>query len=174
MGSSGLPQVIHAVAALTVAAPLTYAGISKLMSPSAFLAALPRLRLDALNRSETATAVGLAELATAAALLLVIRWESAAAAGATYVAFAVIVDRARRLGASGDCGCFGSVQSRIGAPAVVRNGVLALGAAALALGRALGLFPAYDVSSALVLGVLILLASAGLDTFLFVRRALER
>lgn len=164
----------HLVAVVFVAAPLVYAAISKLMAPSAFLMALPQFHSDLPARPATARAVGLFELAAAGALILMVRWESAVVCTVAYVAFGLVVERARRLGASGDCGCFGSLESRIDGLAVVRNIALGLAALLIAFGRGMGLLPNYDASTALPVALSTLLAAAALDTFVSVRRTIRR
>jgi methylamine utilization protein MauE len=119
--------------------------------------------------SPTAGALGLFELVVGAGTLLVVRWESAAACTATYLAFGLIMRRARRLGADGDCGCFGSLPSRIDDFAVLRNIGLGLAALAIAFGRGLSLLPNYEVSTAIAAAVLLLVGGAALDTLVFVR-----
>ena len=169
-----LLQVAHLVATCAVAGPLVYAAVAKLLSPAGFSVALPQYRLSLPSRPATAQAVGLLELVVAGALIAVVRWESAALCAGAYLGFAFVVERARRLGASGDCGCFGSLASRIDRGAVLRNVGLGIAAGLISLGRALSQLPEYGASAGLVAAVMLLLGTAVLDTVVTVRRTLGR
>lgn len=155
---------------MLLATPLIYAAVAKIMAPAAFAAALPRLRIPLPQSRRGSWAVATLELTLAGTLLVMVRWESTATVALAYAAFAVIVERARRSGASGDCGCLGSLPSHIDAAAVIRNTGLALVATLFAVARWSGFFPAYDSSTALIGALSIFLAAAVLDTFLAVRR----
>jgi hypothetical protein len=166
-----LGQGLHLLLACASGAPLVFAAIAKLTAPTTFLVALPRLHLGLPSTARTVNAVGAVEIVGGAALLVAERWESAAACGVAYGGFAILIERARRSGAAGDCGCFGALPSRIDARAVWRNLGLGALALALAIGRATGALPNYGLGTALLVGVGMLLSTAALDTVLVVRRA---
>ena len=164
---------VHLLAVVVVAAPLIYAAVSKLMAPSAFLIGLPQFRLNLPTVPAMATTVGLFELAIGEALILVAAWESAVLCALAYFGFGLVVERARRLGASGDCGCFGTLASRIDGLAALRNVGLGLAALLIAFTRGSGVLPSYDESGALLVAVTTLLTAAALDTLVSVRRTLR-
>lgn len=174
MTANDLAAGAHLLAVVLVAAPLVYAAMGKLSAPSEFLMALPRLHVNLPPRPASAATVGVVELAIGAALLLVVRWESAVVCGVAYLALGAVVARARRLGASGDCGCFGALPSKIDGPSVLRNIGLGMATLVIGLGRGLGMLSGYDTSIALAASVSMVLGAAAVDTLLFVRPRLRR
>lgn len=160
----------HFFLSLIVAAPLVYAGVAKLMDPSHFVSGLPLLRLEVPAVQRSGRLVGLIELAIGAGVLLIPSWEAATLSALTYSAFALVLGRALRGGAQGDCGCFGALPNRIDTVSVARNLMLAAGALFLAAGRLVDVFGTYEMSNAVAAAVSLLLVSAALDTLLSVRR----
>lgn len=168
---SGLPAAAHLGLGLALAAPLVYAAGSKLLDPSRFVQALPRYGLAFVSeRPITARLLGLVELGAGAALLAVPFAASAVTAGLLYVAFALLLVRARRAGASGDCGCFGVLGGRIDGQAILRNIVLCLACFGLAYARSQGQFVVYDVRDAVAVVVVLTLACVAADTILEIRQ----
>jgi hypothetical protein len=168
------PTAVHVTAALIASGPLLYAALSKLLAPDRFSLALPTFGLGLPQRPSTSVAIGLAELGIGIANVLVPSWQSAACLSLFYLAFGVVIERARRRGASGDCGCFGALPARIDRVAVVRNLGFALAAATLAVGRAVGVLVSYEPASAAAATVGLVLASAALDTYLSIRVSAQR
>lgn len=162
---------LHLAVAILLSAPLLYAAVSKLLDPSRFVAAIPRFGLGFLSPSaHSARLVGLLELAGGAAPVILPVPTACIVAGLVYGVFSVLLLRARLLGASGDCGCFGAIAGGIDGGAVVRNGILALGSFVVAYARNNDLLASYDLSSAALTLVAVTLASATTDTLLEVRR----
>lgn len=155
----------HLVLAALLAAPLIYAATSKIMDPRPFLNALPRLHTGLPARHTTATLVGSLEAVTGIGLLVVSSWLTAAAATALYLAFAVVIERARRLGSVGDCGCFGTLRSRVDLNATLRNVSLCAVSGLITVARGVGALHMYPVPEALPLLVGTVLLSAGIDTW---------
>jgi hypothetical protein len=168
---SAIPSEVHLGIGLVLTAPLLYAAASKLLNPAPFTKALPLFSIPFLTPGRlSARTVGAAELAagvTAVALPVPI---TSASACALYAVFGVVLMRARRMGASGDCGCFGALPAGINGQAIARNVVLAAGSLGLTYLRSAGLVGAYDLGSAMVLVIVLILASATTDTLLEIRQ----
>ncbi|MGH2377808.1 MAG: MauE/DoxX family redox-associated membrane protein [Candidatus Limnocylindria bacterium] len=167
-------QFGHLMIAALIAVPLVYAAAAKVMSPRSFSDALPRLRLPLPSATGTAFIVAIAELTLAGLILVIARWESAVAGALAFIAFAWLLERAMRAGATGDCGCFGALPGKIGRAAVIRNIVLAIGALALAGARSLAVLPVYPTHLGIPLLVGLFIGAAVLDTLVEVRQSAKR
>ena len=169
-----MPRLVHLILAAAVSGPLLYAGASKLLDASRFVATIPKFGIVLLRPSEaTARAVGGLELLAGALLLLLVSATSALVGGIVYLCLASVMARALFRGAAGDCGCFGALGGRIDAIAVVRNLVLAAAALGLAAARASALVADYEFRSALILVIAIGLGGAVVDTLLEIREPSE-
>lgn len=157
-----------ALAAL-VSAPLLYAGVSKLLAPEKFLAGLHRLRLPIPSRTSSAVAIGLAECVVAVANIILSLWILALACLSLYLIFAAVLERARRAGVLGDCGCFGAIATAIDITAVARNGLFACVALVLLAVRVSGVSASYDSSVTIAMSVALLLGAAVIDTLFTLR-----
>jgi hypothetical protein len=169
-----LGVVAHGTLVMIVAAPLFYAAVTKFLTPDLFVGSLAQLRLQLPNRPSTARAVGTIEFTLASAILLSTGWASALAVSCMYVVFAAVLMRARRLGAGGDCGCFGALPTEINTQAILRNLVLAGAAGAIALARWNNALPNYSSGTALVVGVSLCVGALALDTYVTVSQFRRR
>jgi uncharacterized membrane protein YphA (DoxX/SURF4 family) len=121
-------------AGLVVAAVFAAAAVAKLRDPDATIRSFTDLGVP--NPQATARLVPLPELAVAA-LLVVVPPLGGLAALVLLAFFTTFVVRTRRAGVRAPCACFGAVgRAPLGWATVLRNGLLALGAAgALATSR---------------------------------------
>lgn len=145
--------------------------MSKILAPEVFVAGLSQLRLPISPRPAMAAVVGGVELSIACAVILLTTWPSALFCSLAYAAFAAIVERARRSGSVGDCGCFGSFKSQIDGLAVLRNISFALVALFLAIERLTTSLIGYEMATGIATSVFLTLASAVVDTLIAVRGA---
>jgi hypothetical protein len=115
-----------AVAGLLLAVVFAWAGVVKLVRPTAWRAALQGYSLPPKVRLVTAWAVPVAELDVAAVLAFGSLRLGSALALAMLGAFSIAVLRARRFhGATLPCGCFGGVRARPVRHLLARNALLA-------------------------------------------------
>ena len=149
-------------AGLLLALVFAWAGLVKLVRPTAWRAALQGYALPSRVRLLSAWAVPATELGVAAALAFGHRRLGAALALAMLGAFSIALLRARRFhGSTLPCGCFGGVRARPVRNLLARNALLA------ALGVMAVLAPSAGVPIALpgasqVLPVLLTMAGVGL------------
>src|SRR3954471_7176668 len=143
------------VARLLLAGVFIVAGIGKLADPSGFRGTLRGFRVGEPLARIGAVALPVAELATAAALLVqpLAIW-GAAAALLLLTAFTGAIVNALARGDAPDCGCFGPLQSAaVSRRQVVRNAVLG-GLAVFVVATGPGTAIAQDGASAAVVGLL--------------------
>ena len=150
-----LMEGIGYTSALLLAGVFAWAGAAKLTDRASTRRSFIGLGLP----SSFAVAVPVAELALAIALVLVPGW-AAVAALALLAAFTTVLAGALRRGIEVGCGCFGtSRHDQVSFVELVRNGMLAVGAAA-ALGASRPVTPDVDelvlVTVAAALGCLVL------------------
>lgn len=169
MGGSG--TAVHLILALLIAAPLVFAGITKLLGPTRFAAAIPSFGLGFVPASPSAARlVGLVEFTQGAVLFLVPSHTTALTTTLLYLLLGWLMWRAVRRGASGDCGCFGAIPGRIDRWSVVRNVILAVAAAGLVSGRYGQHLERYELAVAAPLLIAITVGFALTDTVIEVRR----
>ena len=162
---------MHLAVALTLAAPLLYAAVSKLLDSSRFVSAIPQFGLSFLQPgSHAARVVGALELSVGAALVVLPAAVTGVMAGALYVGFAALLQRARARGGSGDCGCFGTLSSRIDSASIGRNLLLSVGSFGVAYLRSQRAVAQYEPGAAAALVVAFALAAAAADTLMSIRR----
>ena len=170
----GSPE-LHLVCAVVVSAPLLYAGLAKMLDPTHFALALPRFGLSDLPPTErTSWTVGMGEVAAAACVLARADWIGVVPATAGYVAFALLMLRAVRSGAAGECGCLGALPGRIDAWAIARNALFVVATAILGIARQQGLLAEYDTRSWILTIIFLTLMLAALEIALEIRRAAAR
>lgn len=157
----GWPQLILALA---VGAPLAYSGVSKLLNPWPFVRALPAFGLPIPSTTSMARVVGWSELLLGAGVIATRHWLPALAALIAYAALTMLVGRATARGASGDCGCFGAIATKIDRAATLRNAAFSLTAGGLLASRLLDLPASYPQETALLLAGLLPIAAAAIDT----------
>jgi hypothetical protein len=166
--------IVHLAVAAAVGAPLIYAGTSKMLDGSRFIGTIPKFRLAVLPPTGASVlAVAATELAAGAWIILSPVAASALLAALVYVALTALMARARLMGASGDCGCFGALGGQIDTGALLRNLGFALAALALAYARANALAVDYELRAGLIGLVILALGSASVETVLDVRQARE-
>jgi hypothetical protein len=157
-----------------IAAPVVYASVTKFMDVTRFRAALALYRLPFPASRGVVLAVATAELALGVTVLVGPGPSSAAVAALGYALLAGVLERARRLGATGECGCFGALPASIDLGGVLRNAVFAALSAAIAAARWHGLLPMYDPMWGVWCVIAIALVAATCDTALAVRGSVQR
>jgi hypothetical protein len=155
----------HLAASLLTVIPLVYAAVAKALGPTESSDGLRRLGVNV-----PPPVIAAAESLIASTLVLINRWETALLLAATYAIFTLVLERARRRGVAGDCGCFGRLGGRINTLAVLRNAALVVGALALAAARRSGSAEDYELLSGVVSLAMLAVASGVIDTFLVVTR----
>jgi hypothetical protein len=164
----------HIILSSLIGAPLLYAGVSKVMEGSRFRAALAQYRLPVPASTGVVAAIAGVELTLGAVGLLAPVAATAIVTALGYLLLASALERARRLGAIGECGCFGALAASIDRAGVLRNLAFAVLAMAVAVARGTGLLPAYDVLLGVWSVIAIALAAAACDTALAVRASMQR
>lgn len=164
-------EALHLVFAAMTSGPLLYAGISKLLDPQPFMTAVPSYQLPFLHgNAATTRAVGICELGLGCASLLVQAPVTAVALMLVYAGLTIIVLRAWRRGARGDCGCFGALSSDFSMWGVSRNVALLLASLVLFAVRLTETLPGYELGTAAATGVGLTFAAAAAETLAQVRR----
>lgn len=155
---------------LAIAAPLLYAGATKLLDPARFSEAVPRLGFAFLSEIRgAAPVIGAMELLIGAAMVVAPVPATALVAGLLYLFFAAALLRARLRGSNGDCGCFGALGGTIAVASVARNGAFVVAAVGLAYLRDQGRLTMYEPAAASALVVIFTLAAAAADTVMATR-----
>lgn len=163
--------ITQLVLAGLAAGPLLYAGVSKLLGSESATEGLRRLQLRIPARKSSVVILGVVECTVGTVTItLSDEWIPAAACVVLYLLFAAVLERARRAGAEGDCGCFGALSAKIDAAAVVRNVLFAAIAIALLGARISSAGLGYDQWLGVAASVLVALASGVIDTLVTIRR----
>ena len=169
-----LTTIMHLALTSLVVAPLLYAGVSKVMDPTRFRLALTQYRVRLPGRGAVVHLIACVELTLGGIVLVIPVAGSAVVAALGYLLLAGVLERARRLGAKGDCGCFGSLPASIDRVGVARNVGFAIVAAIIASARWLRLLPPYEPVVGVWCAIGIALAAATCDTALAVRGSMQR
>lgn len=166
-----LAAFAHLIGASALSAPLLYAGTSKLLDPSRFMATVETFGVGLLRPTPaSALAVATVELFAGGSLIVSDHPAAAAVGGAAYTTFTALMARAWRNGSAGDCGCFGALGGQINGLAVLRNAAFACGAFGLAYARATHLAAGYDAAPALIVCLAVALGGAALESIVVARR----